>query len=184
MSVHFQFNHSKCNQDLQTIHFHLLNLHNRFSVFFFLFCWEGNIFLNQLNWKWSEISPEFRIAEATNEKKKQKKLLILNTNCSFFNLHLNWQLWNIHIKKTAVYKTKTKKNLLRSRLCLIILPLRRFGRIYDLRLPQLFLEATEFTVAEEQPSQKKWRASMKKVLLYCSLGNSKTRAVYSLHGID
>lgn len=72
MSVHFQFNHSKCNQDLQTIHFHLLNLHNRFSAFFFLFCWEGNIFLNQLNWKWSEISPEFRIAEATNEKKNKK----------------------------------------------------------------------------------------------------------------
>lgn len=45
---------------------------------------------------------DLRVAETTNNKKP--KLLILQTNCSFFNPHLNWQLWNIHIKETAVYK--------------------------------------------------------------------------------
>lgn len=129
----------------------------------------GNIFLNEVNWKWSVNSPGFKSAETTNNKKRNK-LLSLHTNCSFFNSHLNWQLWNIHIKETAVYKKPTEKAYL-----FVFNNIAVMGGLKDSTIlfpPALLFEANEFnlkTVFTEKNDRSQWKSA-----LYCSLSNSKT----------
>lgn len=86
----------------------------------------------ELKVKWKQ--PWFWKYWNYKQQKKPNKLLIFRTNCSFFNLHLNWQLWNIQIKETAVYK-----NLLSKHICLrLILPVWGSSRSCDLISHQLF----------------------------------------------
>lgn len=181
MSVHFQFSHSKFNQDLQTLYFRILNLQIGFDIYIYIFFFQqrGNVFLNELNWKWGENSPAFKSAETTNNKKP--KLLILRANC-----HSSTRIWTDNCEISISRKLQFMENLLRKHICLcLILPLRGLGRFCDLipPPPALLLEPKLIHSYWRHPSQKNDRSQWKSAS-YCSLGNSKTRAVYSLHGID
>lgn len=180
VSVHFQFNHSKQKQGLQTFSFHLLNLQIGFEINFQSFVFsKGEKTSFWLNWIESEVKTalDLRVLKLQTTK---------NPNCWFSirTAHSSIHIWTDNCEISISRKLQfTKKPTEKAYLCLIILPLRGFGRLHNLIPPALLLEANEFTLTEDS-LHRKMTALNEKVLLYCSLSNSKTRAVYSLHGID
>lgn len=144
-----------------------------------------------MNWIESEVKTAL---ECWNYKQQQKtnknKLLILRTNCTS-SIHIWTGNCEISISRKLQLKKKKLKKPTDKAVCqyislyLIILPLWGFGRSYGLISPPAFLlEANEFTLTVTDSLHRKMTGLNEKVLLYCSLNNSKTRAVYSLHGID
>lgn len=101
-SVHFQFNHSQRTQGL-LFEIYRLDLTFTLSLLLFFFKLRREISF-WLNWIESEVKTVLDLRVLKLQTTKKPKLLILHTNCSSFNSHFNWRLWNIHIKETAVHK--------------------------------------------------------------------------------
>lgn len=111
-----------------------------------------------------------------------------NPNCWFSaqTAHSSIRIWTDNCQISISRKLQFTKNLLRKHILFVFNNIAILGGLEDSTIsfpPVLLLEANWVHSYWRQPSQKNDRSQWKSAL-YCSLSNSKTRAVYSLHGID
>lgn len=101
----------------------LFNLKIRSVLHFCVF-----LLLNKLNWSWSVNGAGFKSAETTNDK--NSKLLVIQTNQSFFSVFYNWKLK--YPRGNFFKKNLPRKHIC---LCLLILPFGEFKRFYNRIFP-------------------------------------------------